>query len=111
MGKQVESSFKRKPCLSTSRILELLHMDLFRTVQTISVSGKKYTLLIVDDFSRFTWVEFLSSKDETCDKLTTLIRQLQILKDLKVARIRSDYGTKFTNKIVEKFCAENGIHH
>ena len=111
MGKQVKSSFKRKPHLSTSRILELLHMDLFGPVQTISVSGKKYTLVIVDDFSRFTWVEFLSSKDETCDKLTTLIRQLQTLKNLKVARIRSDHGTEFTNKVVEKFCAENVIHH
>ena len=50
MGKQVKSSFKKKPCLSTSRVLELLHLDLFGPIQIMSVSGKKYLLVIVEDF-------------------------------------------------------------
>ena len=69
MGKQFKSSFKKKSCLSTSRVLELLHLDLFGPIQITSVSGKKYSLVIVDDFSRYTWVEFLACKDETSVKL------------------------------------------
>ena len=111
MGKQVKSSFKKKTHLSTSRVLELLHLDLFGPIQIMSVSGKKYSLVIVDDFSRYTWVEFLATKDETSGKLTALIRQLQTSKDVKVTRIRSDRGTEFTNQFVEKFCTEFGILH
>ena len=111
MGKQVKSSFKKKPHLSTFRILELLHLDLFGPIQIMSASGKKYSVVIVDDFSRYTWVEFLATKDETSVKLTALIRQLQTSKDLKVKRINSDRGTEFTNHIVEKFCTDFGILH
>jgi hypothetical protein len=54
-----------KNVVTTKRPLELLHMDLFRPVAYISIGGSKYGLVIVDDFSRFTWVFFLSDKGET----------------------------------------------
>ncbi|CAJ2653255.1 unnamed protein product, partial [Trifolium pratense] len=58
-GKITKSSFKPKNIVSTSRPLELLHIDLFGPVQTASINGKKYGLVIVDDYSRWTWVKFL----------------------------------------------------
>jgi hypothetical protein len=58
-GKQVGSNHQSKNVMSTSRPLELLHMDLFRLVAYLSIGGSKYGLIIVDDFSRFTWVFFL----------------------------------------------------
>ena len=64
-GKQTKNSFKSKDVVSTSRPFQLLHMDLFGPTQTLSLSGKRYTLVIVDDFTRFTWTFFLASKDET----------------------------------------------
>ena len=64
LGKQTKSSFKPKGVISTSRPLELLHMDLFGPTRTSSLGGKKYGLVIVNDFSRFTWVMFLAHKDE-----------------------------------------------
>ena len=63
-GKQIKSSFKPKNCVSTSRPLQLLHIDLFGLARTMSISGKQYGFVIVDDYIRYTWVFFLSSKNE-----------------------------------------------
>jgi hypothetical protein len=64
-GKQVGSTHHSKNVMTTSRPLELLHMDLFGVVAYLSIRGSKYGLVIVDDFSRFTWVFFLQDKSET----------------------------------------------
>jgi hypothetical protein len=58
-GKQVGSAHHSKNVMTTSRPLELLHMDLFGPVAYLSIGGSKYGLVVVDDFSRFTWVFFL----------------------------------------------------
>ena len=65
LGKQTKNTFKPKNIVSTTRPLELLHMDLFGPTRTTSLGGKRYGLMIVDDYSRFTWVMFLAHKDET----------------------------------------------
>jgi hypothetical protein len=58
-GKQVGTIHPSKNVMTTSRPLELLHMDLFGPVDYLSIGGSKYGLVIVDDYSRFTWVFFL----------------------------------------------------
>ena len=63
-GKQVRSSFKPKNLVSTFRPFELLPIDLFGPMDVISMGGKSYGFVIVDDYSRFTWVYFLAHKDE-----------------------------------------------
>jgi len=63
-GKQVKSTFKSINIISTQRPLELLHTYLFGPVRSASLSGKQYGFVIVDDFSRYTWVLFLKHKDE-----------------------------------------------
>jgi len=65
-GKIVKTSFKSKDIVSASRPLELLHIDLFGPVSTASIYGSKYGLIIVDDYSRWSWVMFLKSKDDSC---------------------------------------------
>ena len=69
--KQVRNSFKSKNLVSTFRPLELLHVDLLGPMDVISMGGKSYEFVIVDDYSRFTWVYFLAHKDES---LYTFIR-------------------------------------
>jgi hypothetical protein len=61
----VSSRHHPKNVVTTKRPLELLHMDLFKLVACISFSDNKYDLVIVDDYSHFTWVFFLSYKGET----------------------------------------------
>jgi hypothetical protein len=78
--------------MTTSRPLELLHMDLFGPVAYLSIRGSKYGLVIVDDFSRITWVFFLQDKSETQGTLKHFIRRAQNEFELKVKKIRSDNG-------------------
>lgn len=110
-GKQTRSSFKTKKGVSTTRPLELLHMDLCGPVRVQSRGGKKYILVFVDDFSRFTWNMFLRTKDETAKLLITFAKAIQLKVNCKIASIRYDHGTKFVNSQIEDFCAKNGIHH
>ena len=64
-GKMHDSPHPIKAFISSKRILELLHVDLFGAVHEDSLGGKKYCLVIVDDYSRYTWVFFFNSKVET----------------------------------------------
>ncbi|KAK1401563.1 hypothetical protein POM88_001168 [Heracleum sosnowskyi] len=96
-GKQKKASFKSKTESSIVQQLELLHMDLFGPVNVMSISKKKYCLVIVDDFSRFTWTFFLHSKDEASEIIINHIKMVNNHPDFKVRRIRSDNGTEFKN--------------
>ncbi|GJY72679.1 putative ribonuclease H-like domain-containing protein [Tanacetum coccineum] len=70
---------------------------------------KKYCLVVTDDYSRFTWVFFLTTKDETSEILKNFIKEIENLVDKKVKIIRSDNGTEFKNKVMDDFCREKGI--
>ena len=110
-GKQVKTSFKPKGFVTTSRPLELLHMDLFGPTRTSSLGGKRYGLVIVDDFSRFTWVFFLAHKDESFSAFLKFYRKVSNEKGVSVVCIRSDHGTEFENQDFKNFCNEKGIEH
>nr|GEU75194.1 retrovirus-related Pol polyprotein from transposon TNT 1-94 [Tanacetum cinerariifolium] len=58
--------------------LYLLHIDLCGPMRVESINGKKYILVIVDDYSRFTWVKFLRSKDETLDFIIKFLKMIQV---------------------------------
>jgi transposase InsO family protein len=109
-GKQVGAHHPTKNILSSSRPLKILHMDLFGPIAYISISGNKYGLVIVDDFSRFTWVFFLQDKSEA-KEIVKFIRRVQNEFELKVKNIRSDNGSEFRNTKVEEFLDEEGIKH
>jgi transposase InsO family protein len=86
-----------KKIMTTIRPLETLHMDLFGPITYISIGGNKYGLVIIDDYSRFTWVFFLQDKSETQVVLKKFFKRAQNEFDAKVTRIRSDNGTDFKN--------------
>ncbi|KAI3810682.1 hypothetical protein L1987_20304 [Smallanthus sonchifolius] len=110
-GKQQRKSHKLKLQNSIDTPLELLHMDLFGPISIRSIGGKSFCLVVTDDYSRFSWVHFLSTKDETANILQYLILSLESLCKLKVRRIRSDNGTEFKNNLMELFCLKKGIRH
>ncbi|GJY76357.1 retrovirus-related pol polyprotein from transposon TNT 1-94 [Tanacetum coccineum] len=99
------------PKLNSKGRLNLLHMDLCGLMRVASINGKRYILVIVDDYSRYTWTLFLRSKDETPkvlkDFLTMIQRNLQAL----VISVHTDRGTKFLNKTLNAFFKEEGIEH
>jgi hypothetical protein len=96
-GKQVGAHHPHKNVMTTDRPLELLHMDLFDPIAYISISGSKYYLVIVDDYSRFTWVFFLQEKYQTQETLKNFLRRAQNEFELRIKKIRSDNGTEFKN--------------
>ena len=110
-GKQTKSSFKPKHRVSTERPLQLLHMDLFGPSRTKSMGGNLYALVIVDDFSRFTWTLFLAHKNDAFYSFRKFAKLVQNEKSLKIVSIRSDHGGEFQNDEFELFCEEHGINH
>ncbi|KAI3669359.1 hypothetical protein L6452_40592 [Arctium lappa] len=110
-GKMKRGPHKPKPEPSTSSPLELLHLDLCGPMRTQSLGGKKYVLVIVDDYSRYTWVKFLRSKDETPEVLITFLKTTQVKMQRPVNFLRTDNGTEFKNKIVDEYLESVGISH
>jgi transposase InsO family protein len=110
-GKQVGVHHPHKNIMTTDRPLELLHMDLFGPIAYISINGSKYCLVIVDDYSRFTWVFFLQEKSQTQEILKRFLRRAQNEFGLRIKKIRSDNGTEFKNSKLEGFLEEEGIKH
>ncbi|KAL8125543.1 hypothetical protein AgCh_012997 [Apium graveolens] len=110
-GKQKRASFSKKLESAIDEPLQLLHMDLFGPVNALSISRKRYCLVIVDDFSKFSWTYFLGSKDEASEIIINHIKQVNNHLDFKVRNIRSDNGTEFRNSTMRLFCEENGIMH
>ncbi|GJR18863.1 putative ribonuclease H-like domain-containing protein [Tanacetum coccineum] len=108
-GKQHRASCKSKVLNPITKPLFMLHMDLFGPTFVSSLMHKKYCLVVTDDYSRFTWVFFLTTKDETSEILKNFIKEIENLVDLKVKIIRSDNGTEFKNKVMDDFCREKGI--
>ena len=86
----------------------MLHLDLFGPVNIMSISKKRYTLVIVDEYTRFTWVYFLHRKYETTTILLDHVRLIET-DDLKVKVLRSYNGTKFKNLVLEEFCKYKGV--
>ncbi|GKG12578.1 retrovirus-related pol polyprotein from transposon TNT 1-94 [Tanacetum coccineum] len=86
-------------------------MDLCGPMRVESINGKKYVLIIVDDYSRYTWTHFLRSKDKKpgvlIDSLTLVQRGLHA----QVTIVRTDKGTKFLNKNLHAYFAKEGIRH
>jgi len=110
-GEQTRVSFKPKKFVSTSKPLELLHLDLFGPSGTRSLASNYYGFVIVDDFSRFTWTLFLSSKDDTFDAFIKFANIIQNQISLKIISLRSDHGAEFVNHRFEDYSDEFGISH
>ncbi|GJZ07886.1 putative ribonuclease H-like domain-containing protein [Tanacetum coccineum] len=108
-GKQHRASCKTKAFNPITKPLFMLHMDLFGPTFVSSLMHKKYCLVVTDDYSRFSWVFFLKTKDETSEILKNFIKEIENLVDKKVKIIRSDNGTEFKNKVMDEFCREKGI--
>jgi len=76
-----------------------------------NIGGKRYVLVVVNDFSRFTWVNFIREKSDTFESFKELCIQLQREKDRGIVKIRSDHGTEFENSKFHEFCTGEGIKH
>ncbi|GKE24743.1 retrovirus-related pol polyprotein from transposon TNT 1-94, partial [Tanacetum coccineum] len=109
--KAKRSSFKSNTVPSSKGQLNLLHMDLCGPMRVASINGKKYILVIVDDYSRYTWTLILRSKDETPEVLKDFLMMIQRNLQALVISVRTDRGTEFLNQTLNAFFKEEGIEH
>ncbi|KAI3669130.1 hypothetical protein L6452_40354 [Arctium lappa] len=111
LGKMKRSSFKSKTESSTSSALELIHMDLCGPMRTSSINDKKYVLVMIDDYSRYTWIEFLRNKSDAPELIIAFIKRIQVRLQLPVQTLHSDNGTEFKNDTLESYLISVGISH
>ncbi|KAK1652804.1 hypothetical protein QYE76_070609 [Lolium multiflorum] len=110
-GKQLKKKHPIKSIVTTSRPLELLHLDLFGPSHYDTLGGSKYGLVIVDDYSRYSWVFLLKSKDETHREFITFAKKAQRTYESEIKAIRTDNGTEFKNYTMQEFVDDEGIKH
>ncbi|GJX25055.1 retrovirus-related pol polyprotein from transposon TNT 1-94 [Tanacetum coccineum] len=111
LGKSSKKPHKPKSEDTNQEKLYLLHMDLCGPIRVASVNGKKYILVIVDDYSRFTWVKCLRSKDEAPVFIINFLKMIQVRLKETVRRIRTDNGTEFVNQTLREYYEKVGISH
>ncbi|GJR49101.1 retrovirus-related pol polyprotein from transposon TNT 1-94 [Tanacetum coccineum] len=111
MGKSKKQSYKPKSEDTNQEKLYLLHMNLCGPMRVASINGKKYILVIVDDYSRFAWVKFLASKDEAPDFTIKFQKMIQVRLNAPARNIRTDNGTEFFNQTLRSYYESIGISH
>jgi hypothetical protein len=101
-GKQVDNTYPLMSIMSTSKAFELLHMDLFGPTTYTSIGGNKYDFVIVDDFTRYTWVFFLMDKSDVFDIFKKFIKRVQNEFETTIKKVRSDNKSEFRNTRVDE---------
>ncbi|GJS15053.1 retrovirus-related pol polyprotein from transposon TNT 1-94 [Tanacetum coccineum] len=86
-------------------------MDLCGPMCVKSINGKKYILVIFDDYSRFTWVKFLRSKDEALEFIIKFLKMIQVSLNATIRNIHTDNGTKVVNQTLRSYYKDVGISH
>nr|GEY74172.1 hypothetical protein [Tanacetum cinerariifolium] len=110
-GKSKRTSHPPKPVPNSRQRLHLLHMDFCRPIRIASISGNRYVLVIVDDYSRYTWVHFLRSKDEAPEVIITFLKRITVLLQSPAIIIRTDNGIEFKNQVLKEYFDTVGISH
>nr|GEV60138.1 putative reverse transcriptase domain-containing protein [Tanacetum cinerariifolium] len=111
LGKSKKHSHKPKSKDTNQEKLYLLDMNLYRPMRVKSINGKNYILVIVDDYSQFTWVKFLRSKDEAPEFIIKFLKMIQVCLNATVKNIRIDNGTEFVNQTLRSYYEDIGISH
>jgi hypothetical protein len=110
-SKQVGNIHPKKSMMSTSKAFELLHMDLFGPTQYTSFGRNKYGFVIVDDYTRYTWVFFLVDKSDMFATFKSFIKDIYNEFEIIIKRVRSDNGSEFKNTRIDELCDEFEIRN
>ncbi|GKC79769.1 retrovirus-related pol polyprotein from transposon TNT 1-94, partial [Tanacetum coccineum] len=111
LGKSKKHTHKPKTENTNLEVLNTLYMDLCRPMRAQTINRKKYILVIVDDYSRFTLVKFFRSKDETPEFIIKFLKQIQVGLNKTIRYIRTDNGIEFVNKDSTAYYERDGIFH
>ncbi|GJZ57896.1 retrovirus-related pol polyprotein from transposon TNT 1-94 [Tanacetum coccineum] len=110
LGKSKKTSHQPKAEDTNQEKLYLLHIDLCGPMCVASINRKRSILVIVDDYSRFTWVRFLKTKDEAPAAIIKCVKNIQVRLKATVQNVRTDNGTEFVNQTLRE-CSGPGPHY
>ncbi|GJT71032.1 retrovirus-related pol polyprotein from transposon TNT 1-94 [Tanacetum coccineum] len=110
-GKSKKAPHPPKPVPNSKQRLHLLHMDLCGPMRVESINGKRYVMVIMDDYSCYTWVHFLRSKDKALEEIKTFLKKITVLLQALVIIVRTDNGTEFKNQVLQEYFNSVGISH
>jgi hypothetical protein len=110
-NKKVRNTHPKKSMMITSKPFELLHMNLFEPTQYTSISGNKYGFVIVDDYTRYTWIFFLVNKSDVFVTFKLFVKGIHNEFETTIKRVRSDNGNEFKNTRIDELCDEFRIRH
>ncbi|GKE48154.1 retrovirus-related pol polyprotein from transposon TNT 1-94 [Tanacetum coccineum] len=110
-GKSKRASHPPQPVPNSKQRLHLLHMDFCGPMRIESINGKRYVLVIVDDYSRYTWVHFLRAKDEAPEVTKTVLKKINVLLQASVIMVRTENGIEFKNQVLQEYFNSVGISH
>nr|GEX55176.1 hypothetical protein [Tanacetum cinerariifolium] len=111
LGKSKKHTHKPKTENTNLEVLNTLHTDLCGPMRVQTINGNKYILVIVDDYSRFSWIKILRSTDETPEVVIKFIQQIQVGLNKTVRYVRTDNGTEFVNHTLTEYYKRIGIFH
>jgi transposase InsO family protein len=111
LGKQHRFPFPQVAKYRAEKPLDLVHADLCGKIKPSTAGGKNYFLLIVDDHTRYMWVEFLTTKDEAfkCFKKVQALAETE--RGCKLRAFRSDRGGEFCSIQFKQYCDDHGVKH
>nr|GEV34436.1 hypothetical protein [Tanacetum cinerariifolium] len=101
--KSKRASHPLKPVPNLRQRLHLLYMDLCGPMRIATINGKRYVLVIVEDYTRYTWVHFLRSKDEAPEVIKMFLKRITVLLQSPVIILRIDNGTEFKNQVLKEY--------
>jgi transposase InsO family protein len=108
-GKMIAASYSLVNTMMTERLRQLLHMNTVGPSRIRSMGGKWYVLVIVDDYSRYSWGFFLESKDQVFEHFRILALRLKNEHPNYLKAIHSDNGIEFRNAYFDQFCLDHGV--
>nr|GEY55775.1 retrovirus-related Pol polyprotein from transposon TNT 1-94 [Tanacetum cinerariifolium] len=109
LGSQGNANNRTRNEVSTSRVLELLHLDFYGPSPIQSYGGNFYTLIIVDGHSNYTWVVFVESNEDVLEKFKILCKKLENLHDCSIVSIVTNHSSKFDKLQFESFFEQHGM--
>jgi transposase InsO family protein len=109
--KQVGNTRPKKSTMSTRKAFELLRIDLFGPTQYTSIGENRYGFVIVDDYTRYTWVFFLVDKSDVFATFKSFVKGIHNEFETTIKRVRSDNGSEFKNPRIDELCDDFRIRH
>ena len=108
-GKQYRQPFPRGNSWRAKQILKLVYTDVCGLMRTPTFEKNRYFILFIDDYTRMTWVYFMKERSEVFGIFKKFKNLVENQSERRIKVLRSDRGTEYTSKELNRFCEDEGV--